>query len=350
MADFTWMAQVEELSPTALTVRAQTLSPNDNGKLVWDVFFPRVDVNSVDLKDITTLDNRLTADRREWGARGRLIPVLTPQQRMLRMVPIEAYDKIDELEIQHLMEGTFGNTKIVEDVIGVSIPQRTDGLAMADYRRLEIDAMNAWATGSIIQRNPQNAAQTFTASFGFSASRLTTAGTAWNVVANAYDAFLAWYAGAIQLSGPGEGAVMRLATFQEILADAPDLPGGVKMTRAQLADRVQQDTGQPFKFYVLENQLDVFDDGGTAYTRTPIWPAQKVAFVPSGLAVGRTAFAPVVRAMELARKTPEAGIDVKGVTVYYEEGNGGRELTIEGQLNAMPIPDESRYAVIDAGV
>lgn len=349
--DFTWMAQVEELSPAALTVRAQTLSPNDSGKLLWDIFFPKADVPSVDLKDITTLDDRPAADRREWGARGRLIPVLTPAQRQLRMVPIEAYDKIDELEMQHLMEGTFGNQSIVQNVIGVRIPDRTDRLAMACYRRLEIDAMSAWATGTIIQRNPQNAAQTFTASFGFPAGRLQTAGGGgWDAAVNAFDEFLAWYEDGIEAVGPGEGAALRLATYREILADSPDLPGGVKMTRAQLADRVQQDIGQPFQFFILENSLDVFDDGGIAKTRTKVWPAEQVAFVPAGKAVGRTAFAPVVRAMELSAQVPEAGIEVNNVTIYHDNGNGGRELEIDAQLNAIPLPDESREWVIDAGV
>jgi hypothetical protein len=350
MADFTWMAQVEELAPAALTVRAQTLSPNDNGRLLWDVFFPPVKVDSVNLQDITTLDDRPAADRREWGARGRLIPVLTPAQRKLRMVPIEAYDKINELEMQTLMEGAFGNNQIVQEQIGVRIPDRTDRLAMACYRRLELDAMQAWATGTIVQRNPQNASQTFTASFGFSSSRLQTAGTAWNAAASAYDEFVAWYEDGIEAVGPGEGAVMRLATLREILADAPDLPNGVKMTRAQLADRVSQDIGQPFQFFIIENSLDVFDDGGTAVTRTKVWPAEQVAFVPAGKEVGRAAFAPVVRAMELSQQVPEASIDVQGVTIYHDSGNGGRELEIDAQLNAIPIPDESKEFVIDAGV
>lgn len=349
--DFTWMAHVEELAPAALTVRAQTLSPNDNGQLVWDIFFPRADVPSVNLHDITSLDDRAAADRREWNARGRLIPRLTPAQRKMTMVPIEGYDKIDELEMQFLMEGTRGNQQIVQDEIRVSIPDRTDDLAMTVYRRLELDAMSAWSTGTIIQRNPQNAAQTFTASFGFPSGRLQTAGGGgWDAATNAYNEFLAWYEDGIEAVGPGEGAVMRLATFREILADAPDLAGGVQMTRAQLAERVQQDTGSPFQFFILENSLDVFDDGGTARTRTKIWPAEQVAFVPAGRAVGRTAFAPVQRAMDLSNLVPEAKIDVRGVTIFHFADNGGRELEIDAQLNAMPLPDESKFWVIDAGV
>lgn len=348
--DFTWMAQVEELTAPALTVRAQTLSPNDNGRLLWDVFFPRVNVDSVNLQDISTLDDRPAADRREWNARGRLIPILTPAQRKLRIVPIEAYDKINELEMQHLMEGAFGNNAIVQEVIGVRIPDRTDRLAMACYRRLELDAMQAWATGTIVQRNPQNAAQTFTASFGFPSSRIQTALTAWDDADNAYNEFIAWYEDGIEAVGPGDGAVMRLATLRAILADAPDLPNGVSMTRTQLADRVSQDIGQPFQFFIIENSLDVFDDGGTAVTRTKVWPAEQVAFVPAGREVGRAAFAPVVRAMELSNQVPEASIDVQGVTIYHDSGNGGRELEIDAQLNAMPVPDESKVFVIDAGV
>jgi hypothetical protein len=349
--DFTWMAQAEELTPTALTVRAQTLSPNDNGKLLWDVFFPRADVPSVTLRDISSLDDRAAADRREWNARGRLIPRLTPAQRLMTMVPIEGYDKINELEMQYLMEGTRGNQQIIQDEIRVSIPDRSDDLAMTAYRRLELDAMSAWATGTIVQRNPQNATQTVTASFGFPSGRLQTAGGGgWDAAANAYDEFLAWYEDGIEAVGPGEGVIMRLATFREILADAPDMENGVKMTRAKIADRVQQDVGQPFQFFIIENSLDVFDDGGTARTRTKVWPAEQVAFVPAGRAVGRTAFAPVQRAMELSNQVPEAGLDVRGVTIYHFADNGGRELEIDAQLNAMPLPDESRFWVIDAGV
>ena len=63
MANFAWMAQVAALSPAALTVRAQTISPNDNGRLLWDLFFPRVNVDSVRLSEINTLDDRPAADR-----------------------------------------------------------------------------------------------------------------------------------------------------------------------------------------------------------------------------------------------------------------------------------------------
>lgn len=347
--DFTWIEEVEELSSAALTVLAQTVSPNDDGRLLWDAFFPREDVDSVDLQDLFTTDDRPAADRREWNARGRLIPVITPEMRKMSMVPIEAYDTIAEKEIQKLMEGSFGNQQILMDQIGVRLPARAERLAMADYRRLELDAFHAWALGTIIQVNPQKG-NTYTASFGFDSARYTTASPTWVAAANAYDAFLAFLEDGIEAVGPIIGAVMRLATFREILADSPDLPMGVKMTRAQLADRLQQDLGSPFQFYVLENTVDQFTDGGVTTAATKIWPAEQVAVVPQGTMVGRTAFAPVARAMELARQVPDARIDVKGVTVYREAANAGRQLTLEAQLNAMPIPNEQKCFVTDAGV
>jgi hypothetical protein len=349
VADFSWIAEVEKLSPAALTVLAQTLSPTDNGKMRWAEFFPRVNVDSVNLRDMFTLDDRPAADRREWNARGRFIPVLTPAQRLMSIVPIEGYDKIDELEMQRLKEGAFGAQQVVIDQIGVRIPARVERIAMAVYRRLELDAFKAWATGTIIQKNPQKG-NTFTASFGFDAARYTTASPTWVAAANAFDAFLAFLEDAQEAVGPIEGAVMRLATFREILEDAPDLSGGVPMTKMQLADRIQQDLGTPFRFEVMENTIDEFTDGGIDTTPTKVWTAEQVAVIPAGGIVGRSAFAPVSRAMDLAAQVPEAKIDINGVSVFYESSNGGRELAIEEQINAMPIPQESKLFVTDAGV
>jgi hypothetical protein len=268
----------------------------------------------------------------------------------MSMVPIEAYDKIEEKELQKLAEQTRGNSDTIQRVIGSSIPERTDELARADYRRLELDAMSAWANGYIRQYNPQQGAY-YEASFGFSASRLTTAGTAWNDASvNAFDLFVAWVLDGVDLIGPVEAAMMRRATLNAILADAPDLPMGVSSNVTQVVNQIQDQLGFGFRIIVNENSLDVFTDGGTAVARTKVWPAQKVALIPAGGVVGVTAFAPVRRAMDLSNQVPEAGVDVNGVTVYHEEANGGRELTMEAQLNAMPVPDEQKVYVTNAGV
>jgi hypothetical protein len=352
MSTFAWMALLAALAPPALTVRAQTVSVNDRGRLVWDVYFPRENVNSTRFADITTLDDRPVADRRDWDAPGRYIPLVSPPFRNLSMNPIEAYDRITEEEIQRLVEQTMNNQQVIQQIIGASLPQRADRLAAACYRRHEVDTFQAWASGTVTVRNPQDASKTQTVSFGFDSSRYQTAGTAWSDAGlNAYDEFLAWLEDAQDAVGAIEGALMRLTTLKAILADAPELPNGVKMTRAELASRIQDDLGSPFEFVVQENSLDVFDDGGTTKTRTKVWPTGKVAAIPQGKRVGSSMFAPVARAFEMNAQTGgAAGIDVNGVTVYYDAQNAGKQLEIQGQLNALGVPDEQLLYVIQAGV
>lgn len=350
MSTFSWTNTIEELSPAALTVRAQTISPNDNGRLKWDMFFPRVNVDSVDLEDVTTLDYRPASDRREWNQRGRLIPIKTPTTRKVSIVPIEANYLWGEYELQKLNERTMGNAAIIADIMQATVPGRVDALAMANYRRLEVDAFTAWALGTITQRNPQNAAETFAASFGFDAGRYQTAGTAWNDFGlNAYDELLDWLDDGISAVGAIRGIVSRRNFIKEVLADAPDLAGGVKMTLVQLEQRIQDDLGSDFRFYPMEDTVEIFDDGGTATTSTKVWAAEKIAAVPAGTTVGNAAFAPVIRAMDIARQLPQAKIDTNGQTAFYEEHNGGRELTLEVQVNPIPVPDEQKMWIMDVG-
>jgi hypothetical protein len=99
----------------------------------------------------------------------------------------------------------------------------------------------------------------------------------------------------------------------------------------------------------MEDTLEVFNDGGTASTSTKVWAAHKIAVVPAGTSVGYSAFAPVIRAMDIARALPQAKVDTNGQTAFYEEHNNGRELSVEVQVNAMPVPDEQKLFVIDVG-
>lgn len=343
-----WFQEIDELSPAMLTVRAQAVSPTDRGRLYWSGFFPRQNVDSVNLQDVTTLDDRPTADRREWNQRGRHVPPRTPARREVNIVPIEAYDKIGEYEMQRLSERFSGNAAQMNNIMGVSIPDRVTRLALADYRRLDVDGFNAWLLGTITQRNPQNAAETYAASFGFASGRIQTAGTAWDDPGvDAYAELLAFGEDAIDTLGSLAGFAMRQNTLSAIQADAPDMPMGVSMTRAGLFQRLQDDLGQAFFIQVIEDSVDVYDDGGITTTAAKVFAAGRVAAIPGDGRIGYSAFAPVLRAQEMARALPAEGIDTNGVTVYYDEAATGRELTIEAQLNAMPVPDEQRIFVID---
>jgi hypothetical protein len=354
MAYFSWLAQERKLTNAALTVRAQQISPNDEGRLLWDAFFPRRDVPSVKIGDImNTIDFRPVADRREWNARGRLIPMRTPTSGRLEMIPIESFFKIGEREIQELEEATLGNEGVFRQVIGAQIPDRTDALAQANFRRVEIDAFTAWALGQVTVMDPVRGG-TATVSYGFNAARYEVAGTAWNNGAvNAYNLFLAWLARAVDLVGPIQGVMLRLATLNEIKNDAPNPfsnVAGIALTRAQLEQRIQDELGSQFQFFVNENTQDIFTDGGIEVARTKVWPTGIIAAVPAGDQVGYTAFAPVARAFEVSRATPEAKIDVRGQTVYLETGNAGRDLTVECQVNAFTVPNENLIATVNAGV
>jgi hypothetical protein len=336
---------VEELSPAALTVVAQTISPNDQGRLKWDVFFPRQDVDSVDINEVTTLDFRPVSDRREWNSPGRLIPDKTPDIRRLSIVPVEDYYKWGEYELQKLAERAGVNEAAINQIIGRSIPGKVAQLVEANYRRIEVDAFSTWATGIITAMNPQTGS-TFQTSFDFDTARLTTAGTAWDDPGeNAYDLLIAFLEDAVDKIGSVSGVVLRMALLREIQADAPDLIGGVSMTRADLAERVSRDLGAPFNFFLFDDTVEKFTDGGTATSSANVWPAGYIAAVPQGGVVGRTVFAPVKRAMELAAASGNAGIDQRGMTVYYDEAQTGKELKVEVQCNPLTIPNEQRLRV-----
>lgn len=336
---------VEELSPASLTVVAQTISAQNTGRLRWPIFFPRQNVDSIDLKEVTTIDFRPVSDRREWNSRGRLIPDITPPIRELSLIPVESYYKWDEYEMQKLSERANANSEVINQILGRSIPGKVAQLVEANNRRIEVDAFTAWATGTNVAKNPQTGTTT-TVSYGFPSDRLTTAGTAWDDAGvNAYDLLISFLEDAQDKIGPVVGVVLRTALHRAIHADAPNGPLGTIIPRGRLAEQVSDDLGIPFNFFLFDDTLDVFNDGGTATTSTNVWPAGYIAAVPSGGVVGRTVFAPVVRAMEIAGASGSPGIDTRGQTVYYEESVMGRDLTVEVQVNPFTIPNEQKLRV-----
>jgi hypothetical protein len=271
MPPLTWMGAEESLSSQALTVRAQTLAPDNTGELFWDVFFPRRNVASTTIREILDQEEvRYSADRREFNARGRLIPLDTPSAEEITITPIESYFKIEEEEIQKLEEQTFGNEVIFQRIVGAQIPNRVDKLVRANYRRLEIDVFRAWATGQITVRNPQlgHVAQTFT--FPIDASRYMTAATPWDDPGeNAFDNLLQWLDTVELLPGfgPVSGIVIRRADYN-IIQQAASVAISIgsqpliRLTRAQFEQRVTQERGRAFNFFIMESTMTEFADGG----------------------------------------------------------------------------------------
>lgn len=349
-------ALLQLLSPGALTVRAQTVSPNDDGRLLWDTFFPRKDVDSVDLDDVYTIDFRPVSDRREWNARGRHVPVKTPTLRKVSIVPIEGYARIAEKEMQKLGERADGNRETLLRLIGARIPDRVKAIALANFRRLELDAFEAWTKGTVTQRNPQDASKTYTASLNIDASRIQTAGTAWNDAGvNAWDLNLAWLSDGAAAVGPLKGEMLRQTTFNAIRADAPTGVGGVKYSVADLQKIIQDELQTDFAFYINERSVDVFTDGGDATTPTKVFPSQRIVAIPADNIVGDACFAPVVRADDLDGIPDNSGIQPGDVDprlnrVYRETSGNGRFANYEVQMNGLCVPTEQKVWAINAGV
>lgn len=361
MALFHWVGREALLASAEFTVLAQAISPTDDGALLWDVFMPRKPVPSVKVRTLTQLiPRRFVSDRREWNARGRYIPQDFPGTAELEMIPIEDFFKLGEREIQDIEERLGGRadgmaiTEFLSEV-GIDFDTRVISLAQANYRRVELDVMRAWATGSITAINPVSGTA-YAMSYGMSATRYQTAAPAWTGGAGgtAYQKFIDWMLAGYDAGMQIAGAMMRTSTREAIRTSAPNLAfpvaTNITPTLADVENRISDELGTDFRFYTNERTLDPFDDGGVTTTQTKIWPAQTVAVVPAGEAVGFSAFAPVARAGEMSRAVPEARIDRNAVAVFAESANNGRELTVEAQINMMPIPDENRCWVINAGI
>lgn len=343
-----WLEEIESVSSVGLTVQAQALSLDEvdpNRALKHPVLFPYTDADSTDLRTIFETDFRPVADRRAWDAPGRQVPLVLPEIEVVSMLPVESYFQMGEEELGKARAMAGGNEAVYRDLVRTSIPRRVDGLVGANFRRVEVDALEAAAKGTITLKNPTSGATAQTFSLGFAAGRVQTAGTAWNDGGvNAFSLFQSWLADGESEMGPIPAVMGRRLTLNAILADAPNIADyggvGVKLTQNGLNDRLADILGHPFRFIVVEDQADVFTDGGTAYTRTSTFPAGYLVALPASGQLGATYRAPVLRAQELSAAAPGAGIDVRGMTVYYIPVNDGKGVKVQCQANHLPLPFE----------
>jgi hypothetical protein len=359
MPPVSWLGFESGQASAELTVRAQAVPINDNGRgglLLYDAFFPTRDVNSIRLRSITTIDFRPVSDRREWNAPGRAMPKQTPKIVELEMVPVEAYDRIGEYEQQMLFEQARGNVDVVRNLIGVSLPDRIRFMALANNKRLEVDAFAIWSAGQMTARNAQTGT-TQTVSFGFDPARYTTAGTAWGAT-NAYNALRTWLNATRDLVNGQRGVMLSGVVLDKVIADAPaaalsitetGVVAGIRMVQTQVEDRLSQELGFAFRFYRNDNREDIFTGAGLTTARTRIWPQGSVAVVPDG-PVGETLRAPSRRGFELANANPDAKININGQTAYITMENEGKEASIAVTTLSQPLPIETNVAVIATGM
>lgn len=354
MGFFDWIDQEKRLGNGALTVRAQAVAGSALNSLHHGTFFPRATTPSVRIREITQQVFRQVADRREWNASGRRIVIDSAPIRELEMLPVESTYRIEERELQFLGEAGVGNAAM-RDTLRVSVENRVQSLVQANLNRLEVDAFRAWATGTIVVKNPEGAAVDATVSLGFAGSRYANASSAWAGGSGAaWNGFILGLQAARDLFGAMPiGCVLRSATFEAIRADAPIQVGvpGAYMTHTALEEMVGRETGATFKFSVFENTLDIFNDGGADRTATKLWPAQTVAYVPPSGVIGSTYYAPVYTAQDLAQLAGNNVLALDDQVVIRTVENEGRSLAVRCQANALPLPSEtSIYVVHTTGV
>lgn len=342
-----YLNSVRGLRAVDRTVSAQAVAPQDAGNLLWPAFFPRQDVRSVKIGEIVIGTFRPVASRREWNGPGRAIPVRTPNVTDLEIIPVESYFTLGEKEEQELIEATDNDENLMLRRMGADLPSRTDGLAEADLRRIELDAMTLWTTGSVLQDDPQTG-RTYSTDFQFTAGLQQTAGTPWNN-STAYANFMSWLADGDARFSIG-GVALRTATYNAIEAGAPNLLNGYRPTRRDIEQRITDVLGRAFTFLTVEDTLDVPADGGLNFVNTKKWGVGRIAAIPADGRVGRTCFAPVARAAELSRNFPQARIDTRGVAIFYTPLNEGKGAKVSGQVNALSIPAEDRLWTMNAGI
>ena len=343
------LESVKSISSVNLTVRAQELSPTNNGTLIWNRVMPRDNVDSTVISELVETDFRPVGARRDWNANGQRLTFRPPSEVELEFTPIENDTLIDEQELDKLDRRYDGNQQMMLNRLKVTIPQRTDSLVDMAYRKLEADVIDAWTKGTVTQKDPQTN-RTYVGSYGFETGRIQTAGTAWNT-STAYTNFIAWLKdGRSELLGGIYGAMASSLVIETIIDAAPVLANGMRMNIDEFNADIRSRVGFPFVFVPNDEEADFPDEGGDAYTRRRFFAEGAIALIPRDGRVGRTAFAPVRRARALAASVPEARIDIRGASVFTFGENDNKALKIQAQLNAFPVPNEKRVWVMNTGI
>lgn len=344
---FDFLTRIAALTPANLTIRERTRLAQNPNDLRWRSIFPKVEVGSVSLAEISDVDFRPLGGRREWNADGREIPDVVGPVRNVEMIPINPTKHLDERRLQRLRERAANpNGGLIEQLYTGGIIKTVDDwatvLADAADRQIEYDAFRAWFFNQIVVKDTKSEASV-TVSAGVAADRYVAASATLAASPNAYLAFMGYLSDAEAKMGSVGVARMRRARINEILADAPAVAGD-RMSLAGLTERIEREGFGTVALVADERTYDEFTDGGSATTSANYVPLDRMAFQPANGVVGATSFAPVTRAWDYM----DAG-DVSNIndfTVFYSEENRGKTLVEEAQANALPLPTEANTYVV----
>lgn len=338
---------IEQLSAFEITVREQARTAENDPTLQHPRFFVDNPVDSIKLADITIVDIRYIADRREWNADGRYIPAKTPKSREFEMVPLESHFSIGELEMQKLGERFNGNRQLIIEAAKASIPRRVEALSNSIIWAIEYESLLSWATNKIVVQNPQTG-KVYEASMQVDAERYVTDGTPWTD-SNAFDRLLNYAREATDQIGPVQGVKVRQDIALKIQKSAPRLINtDVRMTLRNVNDYLSDELGTSFTIETDERIVERFKGAGIDTEKTKLWPSNKVAFIPTGSRIGEINRAPQYRAQDIPQVVASFdGFDNRGIRVYYEPENMGKTLKVQAQANWLAIPDEQQTFVVN---
>lgn len=337
---FDIIARTAKLNAANLTLREQARLALNPNAMRWRDIFPGTPTDSVKLSSISAVDFRPVGGRREWNAQGREIPERLGTIVDAEMVPINPTHHIDERRLQQLRERGVG--EMVARGLVNDVDRWATVLADAADRQVEVDAFSAWFNNQIVVRDPVTG-NTVTVALGLPSDRYPTNGTTLAAAANAYDDFMFHLGEAANKLGSVGAVRARRALFQEIAKDAPSL-NNVRLSMEAVKERINAEGYGDVELIVDERTYDDFTDGGSGTTATNYVPAGKMAFQPADGMVGRTHLAPVTRAYDYIDAADIENIN--DVVIFHSALNNGRTLLIEGQLNALSLPIESRVYVV----
>lgn len=337
---------IRQLSEYELTVQEQARTSENDPTLTYPVHFPIEPVGSVKLADIEIIDARVIGDRREWNADGRFIPADIPKARLFEMVPLEAWFAIGEREIQHLGERFNGNAQMIIDAAKARITQRVSSLTDANVWALEWESIRAWTEGKIVVMNPQTGL-VYEVSMQIDAARYVTDTTAWTS-SNAFDRLVLYAREARNVIGTIGGIRVREDIALKIAQSAPRLiVNETRMTLGQVERYLSEELGTQFRIVTDERAVKKFTGSGNNREMTKLFPENKVAFIPTGNVIGRSAAAPIFRAQDLTPISADEEIDVRGQRIFYNSLNSGKAVQVQAQWNVLALPTEQNVFVVN---
>ena len=346
MGFYTFAEQMKALGSGAVTIREQARVAENPDNLLWGTLFPRVNTTSIKLSEMTVPQQRQVTGRRGWNAPGRQVTFKNPKLVNMEMTPIEGWIRLGEYEMQLLMEQHGNNEAAMKQALGFSLNSRISALNDANNRRIEMDAFDAWLNNQITVRNPTTGAS-HTVDLQIDSSRYVT--ESWTGT-DAYDLFLAAIRAAIRKLPNVNGCMMRETTYAHIVKNGPSVPGSTApMTRTQFLDNLRSELGQPFGIRIDERTAEEYQGADQTLTTVNYFTAQKVAFTTSS-PIGSSYFAPVARAYNAMQSIPVEMRDANGFWTFISAPNDGKNLHVEAQVNALPMPNEQNVLVYSVGI